>query len=140
MSYNLTELKTAIQDYTENSETTFVNNLDNIIQNAEQRILRLVDLDFFRKNVSASTLANSKYIAAPVDFLSSFSLAITDSSGNSQFLLQKDVNFLQEYCLTQAKQDFLNITEILMLIILSLLQLQTLHIQLSFIIFIGQHP
>jgi hypothetical protein len=97
MTYNLSELKTAIQDYTENSETTFVNNLDNIIQNAEQRILRLVDLDFFRKNVSAVTTVNDKYLSAPVDFLSSFSLALTDSSGNSQFLMQKDVNFLQEY-------------------------------------------
>ena len=47
----LSELKTLVQDFVENSETTFVNNLDNIIQNAEERIFELVQFDYFRKNV-----------------------------------------------------------------------------------------
>ena len=97
MTYTLTTLKQAIQDYTENSETTFVNNLDNIIRNTEERILKLVDLDYFRKNATAPLTSGNKYLATPSDYLSSFSLAFTDSSGNTQFLLQKDVNFLQEY-------------------------------------------
>ena len=32
MSFTYDELKTAIQDYTENTETTFVNNLDIFIK------------------------------------------------------------------------------------------------------------
>ena len=51
MTYTLTTLKQAIQDYVENDETTFVNNLNNFIENTEERILKLVDLDYFRKNV-----------------------------------------------------------------------------------------
>jgi len=97
MAYNLTTLKQAIQDFTENSETTFVNNLDNLIQNAEDRILRLVDLDYFRKNVTANFTSGNKYLNVPSDYLASFSLALTNASGGSEFLLMKDVNFLQSY-------------------------------------------
>ena len=96
MTYTLTTLKQAIQDYTENDETTFVNNLNNFIKNSEERILKLVDLDYFRKNVSAATSANNKFLALPTDFLASFSLSIV-SSGSNEFLLHKDVNFLQEF-------------------------------------------
>ena len=97
MSYTHTTLKTAIQDYTENSETTFVNNLDNFIKNTEERILKLVDLDLFRKNANAAMTSGNKYLSCPSDFLSSFSLSYIDASNNHNFLLQKDVNFLQEF-------------------------------------------
>jgi hypothetical protein len=40
--------------------------------------------------------AGNQYLAKPTDYLSSFSLSIT-ASGKKQFLLIKDVNFLQEY-------------------------------------------
>ena len=52
MSYTYDQLKTAIQDYTENTETTFVNQLDTFIKNAEERIFTEVQLTLFRKNVS----------------------------------------------------------------------------------------
>ena len=45
----LTELKTLIQNFSENSETTFVSTLDDIIKNAEERIFELVQFDYFRK-------------------------------------------------------------------------------------------
>ena len=38
MSYTYDQLKQALQDYTQNTETTFVNNLDDFIRSAEQRI------------------------------------------------------------------------------------------------------
>ena len=40
--------------------------------------------------------SGNQYLAAPSDFLSTFSVAITSSS-SKQFLLQKDVNFVQEF-------------------------------------------
>lgn len=96
MTYTHTTLKTAIQDYTENDETTFVNNLDNFIKNTEERLLKLIDLDFFRKNATAATSSGNKFLAVPSDYLASFSLSLIKNSENI-FLLQKDVNFLQEY-------------------------------------------
>ena len=97
MSYTYTTLKQAIQDYTQNSETTFVNNLDSFIKNAEERLLKLVELDYFRKNVTASATSGNQYLSAPSDYLASFSLSYTNSSSEKVFLLQKDVNFLQEF-------------------------------------------
>ena len=95
MAFTFAELKTAIQNYTENSETTFVSSLPTFIRAAEDRIFKLVDLTFFRKNVSASMTASNKFLQLPSDYLSSFSISITNS-GSKEFLLQRDVNFLQE--------------------------------------------
>ena len=55
MSFTFGTLKTAIQDYSENTETTFVNHLSDFIKGAEERIFKTVDLEMFRKNVTAST-------------------------------------------------------------------------------------
>ena len=48
MSFTYDSLKQAIQDYTENTETTFVNNLDVFIKNTEERILKIAQLEVFR--------------------------------------------------------------------------------------------
>jgi hypothetical protein len=96
MSFTFTTLKQAIQDWTENDETTFVSNLNIFIKNTEERILKLVDLDFFRKNVSGSTSNANQFLATPTDYLASFSLSVTNGS-NKEFLLLKDVNFIQEF-------------------------------------------
>ena len=68
MSFTYAELKQAIQDYTENDETTFVSNLPIFIRQAEERILKNVQLNLFRKNVSGTMTASNKYLAAPTDF------------------------------------------------------------------------
>jgi len=93
----LSELKTLVQDFVENSETTFVNNLDNIIQNAEERIFELVQFDYFRKNVQGSMTAGSRFLTAPADFELSFSLAVIDGNGDYHFLDKKHPSFMQEY-------------------------------------------
>ena len=96
MSFTFAELKTAIQDYSENTETTFVNNLSIFIENAEQRIFESVQLEFFRRNVTANLTASNQYLAMPDDYLASYSLSVT-SSGAKSFLLMKDVNFIEDY-------------------------------------------
>jgi|TARA_R110002020_G_scaffold28697_2_gene91155 hypothetical protein len=96
MSFTFTTLKSAIQDYTENTETTFVNDLPTIIQQAEQRILDSVQLPAFRKNQTGTLTSSNSYLATPTDFLYPYSLAVLDSSSNYTFLLNKDVNFIRE--------------------------------------------
>jgi len=96
MSFTLTTLKQSIQDWTENDETTFVNELDFFIKNAEERIFKTVDLDYFRKNVTGTATSGNKFLSKPTDYLATFSLSLVNS-GSNVFLLQKDVNFLQEY-------------------------------------------
>ena len=96
MSFTKATLTTAIQDYTDNSETTFVNNIPNFIKASEEKILKSVDLDYFRKNVTSALTSSDAFLTVPSDYLASFSLQIT-TSGSESFLLQKDVNFLREY-------------------------------------------
>ena len=75
MALTYLQLKTAIQDYTENNEVTFVNNLPLFIRQAEERILKNVQLNLFRKNATASMTANNQYLRIPDDFLAPFSLS-----------------------------------------------------------------
>ena len=97
MSFTLTTLKQSIQDWTENDETTFVNELDFFIKNAEERILKVVNLDYFRKNVTGGLTSGNKFLQKPTDYLASFSLSFVNSSNQNVFLLQKDVNYIQEF-------------------------------------------
>ena len=96
MSFTYAQLKTAIQDFSENTETSFVTNLPVFIRAAEDRIFKLVDLELFRKNATSALTASDPYLSVPSDYLASFSLSLTNSS-SKEFLLQKDVNFIQEY-------------------------------------------
>ena len=96
MSFTYSSLKTAIQDYTENTETTFVTHMDDFIKLSEERILKNVQLELFRKNVTGTMSSSNQYLAAPSDFLAPFSLSITSSSVKS-FLQYKDVNFVQAF-------------------------------------------
>lgn len=96
MAWTYATLVQAVKDFTQNDETTFNDNIDTFIQNAEERILYSVDLDVFRKNVTGQTTAAQKYLRVPNDFLSPFSLSVT-ADGVQSFLLNKDVEYLQEY-------------------------------------------
>jgi hypothetical protein len=96
MSFTYDSLKQAIQDYTENTETTFVNNLDVFIKNTEERILKIAQLEVFRKNASGALTASNKFLAVPSDYLASYSVCITNGS-DKEFLLFKDVNFVQSF-------------------------------------------
>ena len=93
----LTELKTLIQNYVENEETTFVATLNDFIINAEDRLFELIQLDYFRKNVTGNLTTGNTYLTAPSDFLMSFSLAIIDSSNDYHYLDKKHTSFMREY-------------------------------------------
>lgn len=97
MSFTYDQLKQAIQDYTQYDETSFVASLPIFIRQAEERILKNVQLSLFRKNVSGTMTASNKYLACPGDFLSPFSLSFTDSDGNELFLDFKDADFVQTF-------------------------------------------
>jgi len=97
MSFTYDQLKQAIQDYTENDETSFVTNLPVFIRQAEERILKNVQLSLFRKNVSGAMSASNKYLACPSDFLAPFSLSFVDGNSDHQFLEVKDADFVQTF-------------------------------------------
>jgi hypothetical protein len=93
---NYTQLTQAIQDYTENTETTFVDNIPTFVRQTEERVYRSVMIPELRKNVTGSLTSGNKYLARPADFLTVFSIAVIDGDGNYQYLIDKDVNFMRE--------------------------------------------
>jgi len=97
MSFTLTTLTSSIQEWTQNDESTFVAEIPFFIKNAEERIFKVVDLDYFRKNVTGTMTSGNKFLEKPSDYLSTFSLSYVDSNSQNVFLLQKDVNFIQEF-------------------------------------------
>jgi len=70
------------------------------IRQAEQKIYNTVQLAPLRKNVTGNILANNKYLSAPDDFLSVYSIAVYPLTGPNAnvytYLLNKDVNFIRE--------------------------------------------
>ena len=104
MAFPFTTLKTAIQDYTENTETTFTNNLTRFIVNAEERIFKECQLEVFRKNTTGTPTDGVKFLSKPTDFLAPLSLSVVNSSSN-EFLLYKHVSFLQDYTPNPATED-----------------------------------
>ena len=97
MSFTYAQLETAIQDYTENTETSFVSNLSTFITQAEERILKSVQLSLFRKNVSGSMANANRFLACPSDYLAPFSLSFVDASSDHVFLDFKDPDYVQSF-------------------------------------------
>jgi len=95
---NYTQLVTSIQDYAENSfdYSTNPDIINTFIRQAEQRIYNTVQFPSLRKNVTGSTSTGNKYLSCPGDFLAAYSLAVIDASGNYEYLLNKDVNFIRQ--------------------------------------------
>lgn len=101
MNYN--ELKSAIQAYTENTETNFMAEIPVFVEQAEQRIYNSVQFPSIRKNVTGVMASGNKYMACPTDFLAPYSMAlITNVTGSNlntgtyEYLLNKDVNFIRQ--------------------------------------------
>ena len=103
---NYIELFNTIQSYTENTFPDFTaSNSDTVtpteqinrfIEQAELRIYNTVQFPFLRKNMTGNIQSGNKYLQAPNDYLATYSLAVIDASGNYEYLLNKDVNYIRQ--------------------------------------------
>jgi hypothetical protein len=93
---NYSQLQQVIQDYSENTEALFVSNIPRFVMEAEDRIYNTVQLPALRKNVIGNVNLGNQYLSLPTDWLSTFSLAVIDSTGTYTYLLNKDVNYMRE--------------------------------------------
>ena len=93
---NYVQLQQAIQDYSENTESLFVANIPTFVQQAEERIYNTINFPSLRKNVTGTLTSGNQYLSLPLDWLSTYSIAVVDGSGNYTYLLNKDVNFIRE--------------------------------------------
>jgi hypothetical protein len=101
---NYTELTASIKAYCENDfpqavgagGLTSAEQIARFVQQAEQRIYNSIQFPALRKNVTGNATASNKYLATPVDWLATFSLARINADGSYEYLLNKDVNFIRE--------------------------------------------
>jgi len=93
---NYENLYNTIQSYAENTEQLFVANIPVFVEEAETRIYNSVNLPSLRKNVTGTLTPSNQYISLPNDWLANYSLAVIDSTGRYNFLLNKDVNYIRE--------------------------------------------
>ena len=95
---NYFELKQRIQDYTENTESTFVAEIDDFILNTEERIFEELELNLFKKEDSSGTFtAGTKTVVAPEDYLNSISMSAILSDGREVPLKKKHQTFIDDY-------------------------------------------
>ena len=105
MDYN--QLFVSVQNYTENQfpDTYLANGttvsptqqINRLIQQAEQKIYNSVQIPSLRKNVIGTATQNNPYLSCPDDYMSSYSLAVIDPIlGSYEYLLNKDVNFIRQ--------------------------------------------
>lgn len=97
MAWTLTTLKTAIQSYLETTETDFVSNLDNIIINAENDIVRAVQHPAFRFTSTLTKPFGSQTLdVSSISPLCIYSLFVLNDSSNSyDLVLQKPYDFVR---------------------------------------------
>lgn len=94
---NYSQLVDLVKQYTQNEETSFVANIPNFVQLAEERVYNAVFIPAIRKNQIGTLTPNNKYLTLPGDWLATFSLAVITPVTNAQsFLMDKDVNFIRE--------------------------------------------
>ena len=93
---NYETLYNNIQAYAENTESLFVASIPVFVQEAEERIYNSVQIPSLRKNVTGTLTSGNQYLSLPLDWLANYSLAAIDSTGQYNYLLNKDVNFLRE--------------------------------------------
>ena len=94
MALSYTQLQTAVEDYVEN--TFSATDFGNMVRLSEQRIYNAVQLPNLRKTSTLTLVIGNPQLALPSDFLSAFSLAVIEATGEYVFLLNKDVNFMRE--------------------------------------------
>jgi hypothetical protein len=95
MTYD--ELVTNIRNYTEVGANVFTDAVINtFITLAENRILRDIDLDVFKLEVTGNLTSGNKFLSAPSDILTHRYLMVT--SGTDQIFLDfRDTSFMKEY-------------------------------------------
>lgn len=95
MTYD--ELITNIRNYTEVDANVFTNAVCNtFILMAENRILRDIDLDVFKLEVTGLMTAGNKFLTAPSDILTHRYIMMTKD--NEQIFLEfRDTSYMKEY-------------------------------------------
>lgn len=96
---NYETLYNTIQAYAENTESLFLANIPVFVQQCEERVYNTINFASLRKNVTGTLTAGNSYLSLPLDWLSTYSIAVYTTDYVTvpfTYLLNKDVNFIRE--------------------------------------------
>jgi len=93
---NYASLTQAIKDFSETDEPSFLTNIPLFIEQCEKRVYNSVHIPVLRRNVTGSLTVSNKYLSCPDDFLSVYSIAVINGTGDYSYLLDKDVSYMRE--------------------------------------------
>ena len=103
---NYTELVTAIKDYCQNSESTFVTHIDDFIIAAEDKVFMAIQMPaFWKQDIDQVTAADDAEYDLPAGSVDILSARVNENAGSSagfvdkgpvRYLLRKDYDFLLE--------------------------------------------
>ena len=95
---NYQQLQNAIRSYAE-IDSNGLNDTDiaTVVQNAENRIYRELNIDAFRLYASAITVTGTSTVSVPAGLRNIRYVELIDSSGNVSNLLEKETSFMAEY-------------------------------------------
>lgn len=96
MSFTYAELTTALQDFPQNYEATYVSQIPRFIRLAEERILKSTRLNVFQKLDVGAVVSGTATYDVPADFLYPISFSLT-VSGSEEYLRFKELDFVQSY-------------------------------------------
>ena len=96
MAWTYASLTTAVEQWTESTETDFVSNIPIFVKQAEDRIYHSAIFDALRKHATGSLVTSTATLTLPSDFISPLSFKVTVSSSTT-FLRLKSYDFLTEY-------------------------------------------
>ena len=92
------ELIQSLQDWVESNETSLVANLDFIIELAEKRIYRSIDLDNGRKSSSLALVQGTGLVSLPADSVVVRAIAYqVTATGAMTYLLPKETTYIDDY-------------------------------------------
>jgi len=92
------DLSSKIISFTEVSSSVFSDTVvDYLLENAQHRMMREVDLPVFRRTDTGTLTASSPFVALPVNCLIIRSFHYLDGSSNNVFLLPKERSYCIEY-------------------------------------------
>jgi hypothetical protein len=100
MAFTYANLTTAILNYTEVDTSVLTATITNqIIENAELRILRDVNIDAYRDSQLGNFVTGQQYINAPAGCLIVRSVEVVDGSSPAErtYLQKRDITFINEY-------------------------------------------
>lgn len=98
MALTYAQIASLVQNYTENSDSTFVTNIATFTALAEKRIYNSVYIPALRKqDTSVAMVSGTNTVAMPSDWLATLSIAVvTPVTLLQTYLINKDIEFIRE--------------------------------------------